>query len=416
MGRTGAGGGGRSGGFSGGRIGGSSSFGGRIGGTSRSMGSSRPVSRPSSSMSSSSRMGSSSGFGSSRPSMPSSRPSSPPRTSTPPPMSGPRPSAPPPMSRPRTSAPPPMSGPRPGWVPPPPPPPPVYNRPSTRVYVHNDYGTRSYGGGTTTVVEEHRTNRGYAVGMAIAMVVTFILIGVFILMLANSSSNQQSTIVREKINSGNAFVSDCVVDDLDWCDNQRKMKKAMESFWRETGVQPYIILTYVTDETDTEAKQQAWAQNLLDTQLSRDSFLWVYFEIPGSDEPGWYAGACGAEAKAVMDDEAISIFNNYVNEYWFTWDENDTDGMFQRIFDKTANTIMRVPTNGWDVLKTMMIGSIIVSLAIVAFCWWMHKRQAEKERAEETERILKAGQNQQTYGTSSDPEMDDLTSKYDNMD
>lgn len=253
---------------------------------------------------------------------------------------------------------------------------------------------------------------GGVMAMLMTVFVVFIL-AVAIIMLANSSSGTQSTIQREKLSNPDAWVGSCIVDELGWMNNNgSKAKKGMHEFWEETGVQPYIALTNQTSDTDTDAEREAWAQEYFDTHCSSTSFLYVYFETGNSSIKGPDVVWWGPAAASVLDDEAVGIFLNYLDSDWDTWDADDTDGMFQHIYSKTADTIMKVSTTGKDIMKWFIIAVVVVVVIAGVIVIMNKKRKAERERAEETERILQAGQNQAMYGSSGDT-ADDLTSKYD---
>lgn len=278
------------------------------------------------------------------------------------------------------------------------------------VYQRNYYGpgTRRYSASYQVPV------RSGVWSMIMTAIIVIIMVGAMIFMMnKNATGGVQSTIPREKLSNPDAFVSSCIVDELGWMNgNGAKAKKGMQQFWKETGVQPYIVLTEVTPETDTDAEREAWAQQYFDTHCSDTTFMYVYFETGNNSVKGpdvvWY----GPAAAGVMDDEAIGIFLNYLDSYWSTWDADDTDGMFNQIFTKTSDTIMHVTTTGKDLVKYGIVAVIVIAIGTFAIIMFNKKRAAERERAAETERILQAGQNQQTFGTD-DSDMDDLTSRYD---
>lgn len=254
---------------------------------------------------------------------------------------------------------------------------------------------------------------GGAAGILVFFMAFILIVAVFLVIgLGAGGGAPQSTIQRERVDSTYTFDRNCVVDELGWLDNRGKLTKGLEYFYKETGVQPWIVLTYVTSETDTDAKREAWVKNYFDTNCNPSTFMYVYFEtddtsVKGPDVVWW-----GDIAASVMDTEAVDIFLNYLDSDWVTWDVDDTDGMFVHIFEKTANTIMRVSTTGKDIMKYVIIFAIVVVALIGFVVLFNKKRDAERERAAETERILQAGQNQATYGSPTDA-ADDLTSKYD---
>ena len=126
-------------------------------------------------------------------------------------------------------------------------PPPSYGMPRRRRY-YRHYGYGGYGG---------------AGGFSVTLIV--ILFWIFFIAVAmgmfrgigggSSYNNVKSTIVREKIVTGNAYINDCIIDEIGWFNNPTKTAAQLKSFWEETGVQPYIILK-AYDATLKPARQK----------------------------------------------------------------------------------------------------------------------------------------------------------------
>lgn len=281
-------------------------------------------------------------------------------------------------------------------------------RPYGGVHVHNHYGP-SYG-----YRREYTMSRrgGSIVGGIFTLVIILFFLAVMLIAQSGSAGGVQSTIQREKLSNPNAWVSNCVVDELGWVGSRSKMEKGMKQFYDKTGVQPYVVLTYETADLSTSAAREAWAQQYFDENCATSGFLYVYFETSNPNMKGPDVVWWGSAASAVLDNEAVDIFLNYLDSYWETWDADDTSGMFGQIYSKTADTIMKVSTTGKDVMKYAIIAVIVIAIGVFAIVLFNKKRKAERERADETERILQAGQNQAQFGSSGD-DMEDLTSKYD---
>lgn len=224
-----------------------------------------------------------------------------------------------------------------------------------------------------------------------------------------TSGNVKSTINREKLDSGNAYINDCIIDEIGWFDNINNTSRRLKVFYDETGVQPYIILKAYDPFLVTDAQKDKWATDYYDEHFQNENiFLYVYFAEKDTDnDVGYMAYANGYQTSSVMDSEAVEIFWNYIDRYWYT--DMSTDDLFVAVFSKTASTIMRVSTTMADVLKYLVIGVVAIVIICLLISFWKKKRQAEKERAEETERILNAGKNQRMY---SDDEAEELMNKY----
>ncbi len=347
MGRT--GGGSSGGGHNGGGHSVSRSSGGhRVGGSS----SSRPMggaSRPTG------------GFGGGRPS------STPPRGGNygaPPPPRGGYYGAPPPPRGGHYGAPPPPRG---GYYGAPPPPP-------------RGGGRRSGGGCVSSLIS-----------MVILLIFIGILLGMFSSFGGGSSTDiPASSYNREKLDSGNGYINDCIYDELGWFDNVSRTESRLKDFYEETGVQPYIMLLDYIPGVDSDSQKEEYARQLYEENIDNEStFLYVYFAKENeseSDDPGYMCYVNGIQVSSVMDAEALDIFWAYLDKYWYT--DMSTDDMFVKIFNSTADTIMTKSTTSKDVAKYVLIvvAAGVVVFGVVKVVKLKHKRA--KEEAEETERIL----------------------------
>jgi hypothetical protein len=204
----------------------------------------------------------------------------------------------------------------------------------------------------------------------------------------NSSSTVTSTIVREKLDTGNAYINDCIIDEIGWFDNVSKTESQLKDFWKQTGVQPYIILKAYDASLTTNSEKEQWSQNYYDENFDTENiFLYVYFaEEDVDNDVGYMTYTNGYQTSSVMDSEAVEIFWNNIDKYWYT--DLSTDEVFVQAFDDTADTIMHVSTTGKDILKwiliivaILLIGGIIVNLV-------KQKNKRAKEKAEEDQKIL----------------------------
>ncbi len=96
--------------------------------------------------------------------------------------------------------------------------------------------------------------------------------------------------------------------------------------------------------------------------------------------------ANGMQTSSVMDSEAVEIFWNYIDRYWYA--DMSTDDVFVNAFSDTANTIMHVSTNGWDVLKWVFIVIAIIAAGAVVIILVNKRNQRKKEEAAEAQKIL----------------------------
>jgi hypothetical protein len=234
--------------------------------------------------------------------------------------------------------------------------------------------------------------------MVMIVIVVCILIGIADMFSGGSrqtsaqssakASGQTSTIQREKLESGNAYINDCIEDELGWFDNISKTESKLKEFWEDTGVQPYIILRDYDASLTTDSAKEQWATDYYDANFDTENiFLFVYFAEQDTDnEVGYMAYASGKQVSSVMDSEAIEIFWNNIDKYWYS--DASTDDLFVNAFNDTADTIMHVSTTGKDIFKWILIVIAIVAVGVIIINLVKQKNQRAKEKAEEDQKIL----------------------------
>lgn len=253
---------------------------------------------------------------------------------------------------------------------------------------------------------------GILTSLIILIVFTAIMYGVVSAMYVGSSAGSaNSTINREPLTDSAPFINDCIVDELGWFDNEARTEKELQQFYSKTGVQPFIVLHDYDPALRSEEEKEAWAQEYYDANIDNENtFLYVYFaEMDTDNDVGYMCYVNGISVSSVMDSEAIGIFWNYIDQYWYS--DMSTDELFVKVFDRTAETIMRVSTTGADVAKTAVLIIGIILILLVLFFWWRAKAKREKEKAAETERIL----NTPMQDLVNQSKADELAKKYDEI-
>ncbi len=156
----------------------------------------------------------------------------------------------------------------------------------------------------------------------------------------SSSNSQETTPAREKLATDYNYINDCIIDELGWFDDISKTEKQLKNFWEKTGVQPYIILRDYDASLTSDSEKEQWAIDYYDNNFDAENiFLFVYFAEEDTDnDVGYMAYANGYETTSVMDSEAVEIFWNNIDKYWYTdW---STDDVFIQTFNNTADRIM----------------------------------------------------------------------------
>lgn len=254
-------------------------------------------------------------------------------------------------------------------------------------------------GGMAPPPVRRSSGRGGCFSNIFASILTCIIIFAIFIAMSNNiscsgskssvqSHTQSSTIVREKLDTNNAYINDCIIDEIGWFDNVSKTESQLKKFWEKTGVQPYIILKSYDSSLTTDAQKEQWTIDYYDDNFTTENiFLYVYFAEENTDtDVGYMCYANGLQTSSVMDSEAVEIFWNNIDAYWYT--DLSTDDMFINAFSDTAETIMHVSTTGKDIIKWVLIVLAVIISGGVVITLVNKRNKRKKEEAEETQRIL----------------------------
>ena len=267
----------------------------------------------------------------------------------------------------------------------------------------------------------HATNiiAGFSTGMEstlltvlVLVVVAFMVILSLFSMIASggrggTGSVAPSTVQREPL-PASAAETGYYTDELGWILNERQLLSGMKAFYRETGVQPYLYITdNINGSYEPTAQEIGEYAAALYEQLFTDEghFLLIYQEYDG-----YMAGyTAGAQAKSVMDNEAVAILQGYLDLY-NTSDLTDEE-YFGQVFQKTGERIMTVTKSPWPV-----VGGIFGMLLLVALCffWWKKHKEQKNLEAQQLQEMLNTPLT--TFGNDQDgngrDDAEDLAEKY----
>ena len=255
-----------------------------------------------------------------------------------------------------------------------------YRSSSSRSYSsshhHHHYHDDDYHGG------------GNSFGAVVAILFLIFCMCVCLVNMFGSAGVTKSTVVREKIETGASNNEGYLYDDAGWIGNKTKFEKGLKYFYDKTGVIPYVcIIDNIDGDYDVSEKElEQYAITMYDELIDDEGhFLLALWDYDGE----WmYWTAMGAQVGTVMDQEACDILFDYIDKYYY--EAATEEEFFSLAFEKAADRIMQAPTNFWDFAKKAAIPVAVVITAIIAFSFWKRKVKRDKEKAEETERILKA--------------------------
>jgi len=213
-----------------------------------------------------------------------------------------------------------------------------------------------------------------------------------------------STVNREPLSGVCVESNDWYEDSAGWISSKAKVTAGMKTFYKKTGVQPYLIITNEVNgkgSTLTDAEAETYLEEKYDSLFDDEGHL-IFLFMEYADSAYKEYLYVGNKASSVIDLEAQEIIYDYA-DYYYTADLDD-DTYFSTVFEKAANRIMTKTTTSKDIVWKVIgiigaIGGIIVVGVII-----IKKKKYEAQKAEEDRRILETPIN--------NPEEDSLKNKY----
>lgn len=240
------------------------------------------------------------------------------------------------------------------------------------------------------------------------IIFTFISLVTFaILRIGGFDTVTRSTIKREKLDSRYVTLSDEWYDDsaMGWISSGRVLEDGLKDFYNDTGVQPYLVITdqVYGDYSPTGDEVWDYANQVYDRMFSDEGHMVFVFQCPDGSTDYTMAACTGAMAKTVLDDgEALEILYDYIDHYFYT--DLDEDEMFAMAFSKAGERIMHTQMSPVTVL---IIAIAVIIVVTIVWSIVRSSQRRDREKAEETERILNAPL--EKFG---DQDLDDLKEKY----
>lgn len=246
------------------------------------------------------------------------------------------------------------------------------------------------------------------------IITTMFIILIVVAVLHNNgafagSGITKSTIEREKLAGQYVDVVDDWYDDssMNWISSGYTLENGPRDFYNETGVQPYLVITDEVNGNYAPSGQQVfeYANQVYDEMFTDEGHMVFVFQCPDGGTDYNMAACTGAQAKAVVDDEALEILYDYLDYYFYS--DLDEDEMFAKAFEKAGERIMHKDTP----IIVYVLAVAGIGLVVFAICFVVRtKAKRAKEEAAETERILKTPIHK--IGDT-DPDLEDLKNKYD---
>lgn len=245
---------------------------------------------------------------------------------------------------------------------------------------------------------------------AVVMMIVAFALFVFIMLFgfgscSTDSSVAASTVERQPLPAGTVEQTAYFTDnDGDWISQPQKLEAGMRAFYQETGVQPYLYILPNGSATSTSALQQQSQQLYQQLFTDEGHFLLLFCDDgQGSYHCGY---TVGAQAKSVMDDEALSIFASYLDRYYYDYNLTEEE-IFANTYASTADRIMTVTPSALAEATPMIVIAGVIAVVLIVALVLMKRRQAKEREQIRQQQILATPL--EKFG---DSDLDDLAKKY----
>ena len=266
---------------------------------------------------------------------------------------------------------------------------------------------------------QQQNSRSISVGILVFILVILIFMvtsGLNASPYPSDKNGLVSTIVRNKL-VNNCEQSYGYEDGIGWIEDESEMIKGLESFSDETGVCSYVAFIpygeelWDIDKLDIQTADQFLNDFYDDRFKDEYHFVFAYFasENDSKDEMnGTFRYFSGIQADRVMDDEALSIFWDYFDIYYYDTSLS-AEEMISKIFNDTGRLIMERPKYlaKWIVITLFNRGIIVILILLI--CEINERKKREKAKQEKAVIYKRAAeQTLEAYGIDTS----DLEEKY----
>lgn len=196
----------------------------------------------------------------------------------------------------------------------------------------------------------------------VALMILVFVVGA-VVMFRTTPQIPNSTIEREALDKSKVVVTKYYDDRLGWLTSGKKVENGIKYFFDKTGVQPYLVIADNIDGSVNPSPSQTdkYLDDLYNQMFKDEQHMIVLYFDNGSS---WFTRYyCGVSAGVVMDSEACEIVLSYL-DYYATSDMEDDD-YFNTVFRKSADKIMTVSTNKYDVMRVVVLSVCLIVAAVL---------------------------------------------------
>ncbi len=263
------------------------------------------------------------------------------------------------------------------------------------------------GGGGGGPQRNNGGRRNILIPILIVIVIIIMIVGCVVVYRTGNTGYEGDGRTRTKLDSSMCIESSQWIDDeLGWITNQSEVISAMEDFYDQTGVQPYLLLTDNLDGKGadlTNADAEAYLKDLYSSLFNDQGHL-IFCFVEYSYSNYWNYIYVGSSANGVIDSSAREIMLGISDQYYYDSSLTDNE-YFAKIFTTSAKTLMQDASQKARTRNIIIIILVIGAVLIVVLLVARQLAVARTKQAEKTKEILDTPIGQT-------PENEDLLKKY----
>ena len=264
------------------------------------------------------------------------------------------------------------------------------NRNTQNYSNNNNNNNGGNGGGGNKQPEpkpEKPEKKTTAVGcLSVILIVIAIILAIVMISGISAAKNAKN---RTKLDAKITVDIGYIDDQLGWFSKPATVEKAMKSFYDQTGVMPYLLITNNIGGARSTSEAEKWTTNKYYELFTRNGkadeahLLVVWYQENGSDDYAFmYAGS---SANGVIDAEARQVVYNYFNRYYTS--DYDDNQYFAKVFEDSATEIMKQSSTGW---KATLFWLVVVIAVLVIMNVIDYKNTMKIKKQEAAAKILNA--------------------------
>ncbi len=232
-------------------------------------------------------------------------------------------------------------------------------------------------------------------GMLFPLVLVVIIVAVIVsscavMMSSNNDEYEGDGITRTKLEASQCKESSEWIDDeLGWISSPSKVKSAMEDFYKETGVQPYLIITDNVDgkgEDLTESEVETYLDHVYESLYSDEGHMILLFVEYSPSEYLRYLYT-GTAAESVIDSSAVEYILGLVDRYYTDSSMTD-DEYFSTVFETAGKGLMQDYSERTRTTRIVIIIIVIGVILIIVLLLLRRLSESRSREAEHTKEIL----------------------------